>query len=446
MRREAAALLLAVGAGLASPARADSSAGAESFDFLLFDGNARAVAMGGAYTALATDSGAMLYNPAGLGLVKRPEVSMMHNQYVQGLTQDTVMFSHTSGFGAQLNYVDLGGIDRTTLSQPGGTGSSFGVNDFSGGAGYGHAFGDSFSVGVAGKLVRESIDNVVAQGAAGDLGVMYRPAALKQLTLAASALNLGPAIKFQSLAQKLPTTGRAGAAYSFSLGGNPTVLAVDGSKVLTDKVRMGVGAETILLERMAVRVGFTTRNETDIGITAGVGWSWRDLAVDYAFVPMGSLGLANEIGLTFRWGGARQEQPQAKTNEEVFQAAQRLIEEGRYDEAKAELESVSRRIEDQTALHVLYYERLGTIARLERDWATAKARYVDALKLANELKLHDQTVADAYAGAGMYFVAKGQEQVGVKFFQKALELGPSSANAGIARAELDRLTLHDAPR
>ena len=68
---------------LAAPA-----AGTEPFNFLALDADARAVALGGAYTALATDANALLYNPAGLGLVRQSQIAFMHNQYIAGLTQE----------------------------------------------------------------------------------------------------------------------------------------------------------------------------------------------------------------------------------------------------------------------------------------------------------------------------------------------------------------------
>jgi len=40
--------------------------GAEPFDFIFLDAGARPAALGGAYTSLAMDANALLYNPAGL--------------------------------------------------------------------------------------------------------------------------------------------------------------------------------------------------------------------------------------------------------------------------------------------------------------------------------------------------------------------------------------------
>src|SRR5690242_10900804 len=137
MKRIAMLVALAVGGNLANPRAATAAAGAEAFDFLQFDAGARAVALGGAYTALASDSNALLYNPGGLGFLATNEATFMHNQYVQGLNQEYVGFASSIGLGAQLNYVNLGGIPRTTISQPDGTGSNFSVSDRSLGVGYG---------------------------------------------------------------------------------------------------------------------------------------------------------------------------------------------------------------------------------------------------------------------------------------------------------------------
>ncbi|MDE2293015.1 MAG: PorV/PorQ family protein [Elusimicrobia bacterium] len=299
-----AALLLALTLGAAPAMAAQTVAGAESFDFLNLDANARAVALGGAYTALATDSNALLYNPAGLARVDRQEATFMHNQYLQDAAQEYLAWASKQGFGASLNYLDFGSADRTTYGQPDGTGSRVGMSDLALSGGYGRAFG-ALAVGGGLKVIHESIDNVSATGAALDAGVLYTAPQLAGLRLGASIVNMGPAVKFDVAKEKLPTELRAGAAYSRDLLGAKDTLAFDLSKQLTDKVRLGIGGETVIGRMMALRMGFTTRNDAGIGITAGVGWVWRDLNIDYAIVPFGDLGLAHRLSLTFRWGAPR---------------------------------------------------------------------------------------------------------------------------------------------
>ncbi|UPT75948.1 MAG: PorV/PorQ family protein [Elusimicrobiota bacterium] len=300
LARASAALLLAALA--AASARAQSAAGADAFDFLRLDANARAVGLGGAYTALATDSNALLYNPAGLGRVSASEATFMHNQYAQGVTQQYIAAALKNGWGAQFNYASLGDVPRTTISNPGGTGGRLNVSDSSLGVGYGRELTSELSAGAGLKYVSESLGDATANGYAVDGGVLYRMPEVRNLTLGASLLNVGPAVKFASRSEKLPTTIRLGSAYALSLPRNDVTVAMDLSRSLSDKIRLGLGAETLIDRQFAARLGFTTRNDAGLGISLGLGWRGPRLGADYAFVPMGELGTAHRISFTLRWG------------------------------------------------------------------------------------------------------------------------------------------------
>lgn len=307
MRSRSALVVCALAAGVFTPARANASAGAESFDFLLIDANARAVGLGGAYTAMAADANALLYNPAGLGLVTSNEITLMHNQYFQGATQEYVAFASRSGWGASLNTLQLRGVPRTTVSQPDGSIGSLAMSDLAASVGYGRSFcGETLSLGASGKYLRESLDGLSAGGYALDAGALLSVEGVPGLTVGASLLNLGPRVRFLRDAADLPAVARAGAAYSRSFGSAGGTLAFDISKTRSDRPRMGVGAETVLGSRFALRAGFTTRNDAGLGITAGGGVKSERLAVDYAFAPYGDLGIAHRVSLTFRWGAAEQ--------------------------------------------------------------------------------------------------------------------------------------------
>lgn len=287
----------------ALPVRARAAGGAESLDFLLMDTHARAVGLGGAYTALAADANALHYNPAGLGGLKQSEATFMHNKYVQGLSQEHLAFASAQGWSVNVDYLSFGSIERTTFADKSGTGAKFGINDLSVGAGYGRTLFDNFSVGGGVKILREQVDNVTASGFALDGGVLYGVPQVKGLSLGLALQNIGPEMKFQKTKEKLPLNARAGAAYAFPALGAMHTVALDVSKARTDKMRLGFGAESILGKAIAVRVGYTTVNEAGMGMTAGVGWIVNNAAsIDYAIVPFDDLGIAHRISLSYRWG------------------------------------------------------------------------------------------------------------------------------------------------
>lgn len=437
-------LLLAGGA-----ARAQSSAGADAFDFLRLDANARAVGMSGAYTALATDSNALLYNPAGLARVKENEATFMHNQHAQGVGQQYVGVALKRGLGFQLNYAAMGDVPRTTISQPGGAGSRLNVSDLSLGAGYGRALTRDLALGGGLKYVSESLGDVTANGWAADFGGLYRLPDVKGLTFGASLLNVGPMVKFASLSEKLPTTVRAGTAYAFKVPRNDVTLALDLTRSLTDKIRMGLGAETLFDEQFAARLGFTTRNDAGLGLSFGLGWTGKRFGADYAFVPMGDLGNAHRISLTLRWGHADDpataKTPEEGTPEAYLARAQAAMDKGAYVAARSFLLVGLRDLPARDRRRVRFQERLGSLYLLQKDFRSAVVAYADGVNQAFADGYSDQSVADSYVGIGMCFVAGKNYVDAQKSFQKGLALGPSPASLEVAQAELKALKAAAAP-
>lgn len=444
----AAALVLLLLAGGA--ARAQSSAGADAFDFLRLDANARPVGMGGAYTALATDANALLYNPAGLARVSANEATFMHNQYAQGVGQQYVGVALKRGLGFQLNYASLGDVPRTTISQPGGAGSRLSVSDLSLGAGYGRALTSDLAVGGGVKYVSESLGDVTANGYAADFGGLYRMTDVKGLTLGASLLNVGPMVKFASRSEKLPTTVRAGAAYALKLPRNDVTLAADLTKGLTDKIRLGLGAETLVDGQFAARFGFTTRNDAGLGVTFGLGWAGKKFGADYAFVPLGDLGNAHRISLTLRWGHADDpataKAPEEGTPEAYLARAQQAMDKGEYVAARSFLQVGLRGLPAGDRRRVRFQERLGSLHLLQKDFRAAAVAYAEGVNLAYADGYSDQSVADSYIGIGMCFAAGRNYIDAQRSFQKGLALGPSPVSLEVAQAQLKALAALPAGR
>lgn len=285
------------------PGAAHASAGEEPFAFLSLDAGARAAALGGAYTALAQDSNALLYNPAGLSRVEKGEATFMHNEHFAGVAQEYAAFALTNGIGGNLNYVNLGSMPRTTVSDPGGAGD-FSAWDLALAGGYGRRLSEALGAGAGLKLVREAIDDESATGFALDLGALYSVRDYPGLDLGLAVQNLGPSVRFQNGSENLPVNFRGGAAYSFTAYGQASALALDFSKELSEEAVVAMGAETVAAKALALRLGFNTRNAAGYGVSVGLGWLLRDFSVDYVFIPYGELGDSHRFSLTCRWGGA----------------------------------------------------------------------------------------------------------------------------------------------
>jgi len=296
-------LLFAAALLPARPARA-SSAQADPFNFLFLDANARPVAMGGAYTALASDANALLYNPGGLGRIMRHQATFMHNEYFQDITQEYLSYVSPDGWGAAFNYLDYGRITRTTISNHTGSGlGRVGATGISVGCGYGWHLSNPMSAGAGVKFIKETLAGVSGQAFALDFGIIYNPPSISAFTLGAALQNLGPRVKFQSDTEHLPHNMRAGAAYIFGFGGLDGSVSFDLKKERTGDVLYCGGLETVFSGVFPVRLGYGTGNDDGPGITAGLGYTLRNFSFDYAFVPFKDLGSTHRFSVTLSWGG-----------------------------------------------------------------------------------------------------------------------------------------------
>lgn len=302
-------LLLSLALSL-TPTAASASGGADPFQFLLLDADARAVALGGAYTAAARDANALLYNPAWLGAVRRHHAVFMHNAHFAGTSQEYLALATRWGFGGMLNALDYGEIPRTTVSNPNGTLGTYGARDLAASAGYGRAWGPVHA-GTAVKFVRESIDTAAAAAWAADLGLGWRPESEEDLgpALGLSVQNLGPRVRFQAASESLPATLRSGASYDLLVKGQRATLAADVAKTRADSPVFSLGAETVLVKTLSLRIGYSSRNQAGLGLSGGFGVALGDLSVDYAITPFGELGTGHRASIGFRFGGEGTEEP-----------------------------------------------------------------------------------------------------------------------------------------
>ena len=125
-----------------------AAGGSDSAAFLKIPVGAGPAAMGGAYTSLATDAYAPVWNPAGLANIPRTEIAGQHLSYLNsmnyefaGLAIPLKTMHHGLGFTAQ--YLTSGDITQTDNN--GSTIGNYNAHFAAYSVAYGYRFGTNLS-------------------------------------------------------------------------------------------------------------------------------------------------------------------------------------------------------------------------------------------------------------------------------------------------------------
>ena len=98
---------------------------AETASFLTVGAGARALGMGGAYSALGEDADSLYWNPAGLARLERKDVAASHTELFAPSRHDYLAYAHptTMGtFAGAFTYLSQGSLDgRDALGHPTGS-------------------------------------------------------------------------------------------------------------------------------------------------------------------------------------------------------------------------------------------------------------------------------------------------------------------------------------
>jgi len=290
-------------------AESGSGAGSTGATFLEIGVGARNAAMGEAGSAWADDVYGFYFNPAGVSRASRKEFGLVHNNLFQDVSYNYFGYLHplenVGTVGASVTYVDLGTARRTTIASA-ATNSyldDFSSHDIALALHYARPVRSFLDLGATLRFINEKLDNKSASAVAVDFGAIWRPP-VTGLSLGVSLSNLGSSLRFVRENDELPLTVRAGAGYK-----SPNRiwgLAGDMVWVKRQDIEGHFGGEVwVWPEHLALRGGFNTGNDAGSGATAGAGFRWDDISVDYAYTPFGDLGDAHQVSLTYQFGEPR---------------------------------------------------------------------------------------------------------------------------------------------
>ncbi|UCE66687.1 MAG: PorV/PorQ family protein [Candidatus Zixiibacteriota bacterium] len=274
-----------------SPCLSESECGGSAGAFLDIGIGAKAIAMGKAYSAMAGDATALFWNPAGLALSDKKEISAMHAFIFEDRAINYAAFVYPiSGHSLGAAWIRFG---VTGIQERGDTGQL--ISEFSDSEnlymlGYGRSLWSdaykSISLGTTIRYYYHSLFGYSASGWAADFGALftlYEQGFANNLNLSIAVQNIGGDIKWNtpgSLEENIPTSFRFGS--SAELNSLPITFAIDLEKQEDRSVRFHSGLEYVYGSILPLRIGFSHKY-----LSAGIGYiietGKTDIIVDYAF-------------------------------------------------------------------------------------------------------------------------------------------------------------------
>jgi len=181
--------------------RSTSKVGTTAAQFLKIGAGARAIALGGAFAALADDINAIYWNPSGLARIGgRGEATFNHAAWLVDTDYDFAAVSlNLANWGAVGLHVISFRVPEDlvrTYRFPEGTGQRFDASSFAMGVSYARNLTDRFSIGFTGKYIHERLWNETANAVALDFGTLYTTP-FKELKVGAVISNFGTRMRLE---------------------------------------------------------------------------------------------------------------------------------------------------------------------------------------------------------------------------------------------------------
>ncbi|MBU8869430.1 MAG: hypothetical protein KOO60_01030 [Gemmatimonadales bacterium] len=338
--------------GFAIGTAVDSALGATGEDdgsrSILADGAGnRALALGGAYAAIADDASAVIWNPGGLGWLQRREFQASHTNLIGlGFNEQYASFVLPSwrwGVGSfTFRRFGVDGIEqRDSRNLLLADDLTYAETEFT--LAYGRQLATAWALGGGLKLRRHCLGDFNDSGLGIDLGLMVKPGQAagvgerwaENLTVGLSVRNaIEPSLRLDQEQVPDPTGIRIGSSYKHPLGKEGWVLGtldVEKTRELNNHLHMGL--EVCLVPALSLRTGLNRGT-----LVAGMGVQWQDIGIDYIFENLTDNPI-HRFGVSFQFGPSRDEKQMAARTEAERDLQKRLASEfiRRNDERRIEL-------------------------------------------------------------------------------------------------------------
>lgn len=294
--------------------------------FLKIATGGRCVGMGEVGAAVSDDVNSANWNPAGLTLINEPELSFMHNEWLQSINYDYLSYAQPlekkngviaiSFYSITMDRID--GYDDNDEPTDGVEAS-----DSAWAISYAREIKTwsrkqiNLSGGVNLKFIQEDLDDKTGKATAVDAGILCRlpvsclycstvssstkkgnPRA-PMLGMGISVQNIGNGIEFFEEKAPLPRNIKLG--ISLSALDNLLIAGLDYNIPYLENPRLNLGLEYKYCNMLTIRSGYVFGLDVSGGLRAGAGLKYKRFQLDYAFAPYGDLGYSHRINLKIKF-------------------------------------------------------------------------------------------------------------------------------------------------
>ncbi|MBU0951298.1 MAG: PorV/PorQ family protein [Elusimicrobia bacterium] len=283
-------------------------------EFLNIAPGARSAGMGEAFTPLADDLNAVYYNPAGLGFITRSEFQATYSYWLGDTYIGSGGFLYPSHTGTvALNGTYLGGTPITRFEE-GSLKDTFNASDMSAGISYGIKASKTFSLGLTGKSVTETLDtNYSANILCGDAGFILRTEN-GAFSFGYAARNLGVnefSFSNSLIKEKMPLTQSVGIALKLDMPEQSSLInfVLQGDQPASGQTSYSAGIEHWGANVLALRLGYkyfvdeknTKALDSMSGLRAGLGIHINGIGFDYAYQPFAAVGDTHRVSFVIKF-------------------------------------------------------------------------------------------------------------------------------------------------
>lgn len=327
--------------------------GTTAAQFLKIGVGPRAIAMGGAYVAVANDVTGLYWNAAGIALIEGNEIILLHTDWLADVNFDyagvAIQMGNFGTVGASITSVSMADMKVRTEYEPEGTGEFFAAGDLAVSLAFARNLTDRFSIGFNAKYINQKIWHMSASGFAFDIGTLFTTQ-FKDMKIGMSISNFGTNMKMagrdtrqfidinpnangsndkipsqlQLDSWPLPLIFRVGISIDpIKTDKNRLTVALDALHPSDNRERLNFGAEYGYRSTVFIRAGLTSVQfsspfadskfllmepvaDSEEGFTVGAGIklplaSIAKVKLDYAFADFGRLENAQRFALSIEF-------------------------------------------------------------------------------------------------------------------------------------------------